>query len=52
MCLHRLQMSPDLALNPMEKLDIMPIEFYASDYLHKVVLRYPRVCTDSSGSPT
>ncbi len=37
MWLHRLQMSPDVALNPMERSETMPIEFYAPNYLCKVI---------------
>ena len=39
MCLHRLQMFPDLALNPMERSGTMIFEFYAPNYLYKVFLR-------------
>ena len=35
-------MFPDLALNPMERSETMPIEFYTPDYLNKVVSRRPR----------
>ena len=30
--MHRLQRFPNLALNPMERLGTMRIEFYAPDY--------------------
>ncbi len=36
MWLHRLQVSPDLALNPMERSETMPIKFYAPDYQKKL----------------
>ncbi len=41
--MHRLQRSPKLALNSLEMSETMLIEFYAPDYLYKVVLRSPRV---------
>ncbi len=47
MLLHRLQMSPNVALNPMERFETMPIEFYAPNYLYKVILRPPCGCTGS-----
>ena len=47
MWLHRLQMSPNVTLNPMERWETMTIEFYAPNYLYKVILRHPCSCTGS-----
>ncbi len=51
MWLPRLQMSPDVALNPMERLETMPIEFYTPNYQYKVILRPPCSCTGFSCPP-
>ncbi len=42
----------NLALNPMEGLETMPIEFYAPNYPRDGVLRAPRGCTGSRCPPT
>ena len=47
-----LQSFPDLALNPMEKVETMSIEFYALNYPKELALVVPRGCTGSRGSPT
>ena len=52
MYFHRLQRFPNFALNPLERLETMLIEFYAPDYLYKVVLRSLCGSTGSRGSPT
>ena len=52
MWLHRLLIFPNLALNPMERSETLPIEFYALNYPRKGVLMAPRGCTGSRGSPT
>ncbi len=48
---HRLQRFPNLALNSLERLETMLIEFHAPDYLYKVVLRSLWGSTGSRGSP-
>ncbi len=39
--MHRLQRFPDLALNPMEKVESMPIEFYTLNYPKEIDLVVP-----------